>query len=87
MYSFGFNDYTSMNKRDMFKDLLLFEKPLELMGVLLMTIGIICLAKVAINRILQKIDEKHAKVIVIPVLYTAFLFLLLFCIDKLLPIF
>ena len=33
----------------MIKDVLLFEKPIELMGVLLMTIGMLCLAKAAIN--------------------------------------
>lgn len=71
----------------MFKDLLLFEKPIELMGVLLMTIGMLCLAKAAINTIFQKLDNKHPKMIVISVLYTPFLFLLLLCINKLLPIF
>lgn len=71
----------------MFKDLLIFEKPIELLGVLLMTIGMLCLATAVINPILQKLDDKHPKVIVIQVLYTPFLFLLLFCINKLLPIF
>ena len=70
----------------MIKDVLLFEKPIELMGVLLMTIGMLCLAKAAINHILQKLDDKHPKLIVIPVLYTPFLSLLLLCINKLLPI-
>ncbi len=71
----------------MIKDVLLFEKPIELMGVLLMTIGMLCMAKAAIKLILQKFDDKHPKTIVIAVLYTPFLFLLLFCINKLLPIF
>lgn len=70
----------------MIKDVLLFEKPIELMGVLLMTIGMLCLAKAAINHILQKLDNKHPKIIVILVLYTPFLSLLLLCINKLLPI-
>jgi hypothetical protein len=71
----------------MIKNVLLFEKPIELMGVLLMTIGMLCLAKAAINHILQKLHDKHPKIIVIPLLYIPFLSLLLFCINKLLPIF
>ena len=71
----------------MFKDLLLFEKPIELIGVLLMTIGMNCLATSTINSILKKLETQHPKMIVLLVLYLPFLFLLLFCINKLLPIF
>ena len=71
----------------MFKDLLLFEKPIELIGVLLMTIGMHCLAISTINLILKKLETQHPNVIVILALYLPFLFLLLFCINKLLPIF
>ena len=71
----------------MFKDLLLFEKPIELTGVLLMTIGMHCLTTSTINLILKKLENQHPKVIVILALYLPFLFLLLFCINKLLPIF
>ena len=71
----------------MFKDLLLFEKPIELTGVLLMTIGMHYLATSSINFILKKLGIQHPNVIVILALYLPFLFLLLFCVNKLLPIF
>ena len=71
----------------MFKDLLLFEKPIELIGILFMTIGMHCLATSTINSILKKLETQHPKMIVLLLLYLPFLFLLLFCINKLLPIF